>query len=280
MKGNRGGESRAVARRVAAGVLALLLVALVVAVRVDRPEVESESAAENPSTEPASGPDDGADVAAQTGWGGAQPTQMRATVKYGTSTKPLAPERRELLASQLEEVRATVLEIGTVAEAERRGYVKNFQYVEGRGFEYIKWANFTSTLDLASPTMLVFPDDEPDTRVVSVAYNILGTREDGPPTLLPREAIPWHYHHNLCRKGDSIIGNVETAPDGTLYADQAERCEKAGATYEPELDHWMVDLWIVPGWENPWGLVSSKHPDLFTTPQDWFPETGPAQHDH
>lgn len=274
------------AGRAAAGALALLLVAFVVAVAFDRPAAEPETAvastppAPNPGTEPPSGINDGADVAAQMGWGGAQPSQMRATVKYGTASKPLTPERRELLASQLEEVRTAALEIGTVAEAERRGYVKNFQYLEGRGFEYIKWSNFTPTLDLANPTMLAFPDDQPDSKVAAVAYNILGTREGGPPTHLPLEAVPWHFHHNLCRKDGSVIGNVETAPDGTLYADHAERCEDAGATYEPELDHWMVDLWVIPGWENPWGLVSSKHPDLFTTPQDWFPEIGPAQPDH
>ena len=40
--------------------------------------------------------------------------------------------------------------------------------------------------------------------------------------------------------------------------------------FRPELDHWMVDFWVIPGWENPWGLVSSKHPDMMFEPTPWF----------
>lgn len=204
------------------------------------------------------------------GWGTAQPTQMRATVHYGGTNTPMTRERRQLLADQLVQAREAALSIGTVAEAERQGFVKNFQRLNGRGFEYVNWSNFSHKLDLSKPTVLAFEDDKPDSRIVSIAYNVLGTVQDGPPTDLPLEVIPWHYHSNLCKKGNSIVGSVEYDENGVPYADQAARCRELGAEFRPELNHWMVDLWVVPGWENPWGLVSSKHPDLMFEPTPWF----------
>lgn len=205
------------------------------------------------------------------GWGAEQPPGMSATVTGGSSDKPLTLEEKEAFGRDLDHARRVALEIGTVAEAERRGYVKNYEYIEGRGYEYINFRLFNEELDLDKPTMLVFPDTKPDTKVISMAYEVIGTREEGPPRRFPLSMVPWHFHHNLCKVGDDVIGNVETDANGKLIERGAERCEKAGATYMPALDHWMVDLWVIPGWENPWGLVSSKHPDMFKEPQDWFP---------
>lgn len=204
------------------------------------------------------------------GWGTAQPDQMRATVHYGGTNTILSPERRELLGQQLMLVRAVGLSIGTVANAERMGYVKNFQRINGRGYEYVNWSNFTTKLNLWKPTVLAFEDDKPDSRIVSVAYNVLGTIQAGPPKDLPLEVIPWHYHSNLCEKNGTIVGSVEYDQSGKPYADQVQRCLEMGAKFRPDLNHWMVDLWVIPGWENPWGLVSSKHPDLMFTPTPWF----------
>lgn len=219
---------------------------------------------------PAEPVDDGDPASFLYGWGTAQPEQMRATVHYGGTNTPLSPERRALLAEQLVLARAVGMNIGTVANAERMGYVKNFQRLNGRGFEYVKWSNFTHELNLWQPTVLAFEDDKPDSRIISVAYNVLGTIQEGPPTDLPLEVIPWHYHSNLCEKGGTIVGSVEYDKDGKPYPDQVERCLQMGAKFRPDLNHWMVDLWVIPGWENPWGLVSSKHPDMMFEPTPWF----------
>ena len=204
------------------------------------------------------------------GWGTAQPTQMKATVHYGGTSTLLSPERRRLLGEQLVQVREAALKIETVAEAEKQGFVRNFQRINGRGFEYINWSRFNTKLDLSRPTMLAFDGDSPDSRVMSVAYNVLGAMADGPPTDLPLEVIPWHYHSNLCEKDNSIVGSVEYDANGNPYPEQAQRCKDLGAVFRPELNHWMVDLWVIPGWENPWGLVSSKHPDMMFEPTPWF----------
>lgn len=207
------------------------------------------------------------------GWGTAQPDQMRATVHYGGTNTILSPERRALLGQQLMLVRAVGMSIGTVANAERMGYVKNFQRINGRGYEYVNWSNFTTKLNLWKPTVLAFEDDKPDSRIVSVAYNVLGTIQAGPPTDLPLEVIPWHYHSNLCEKNGTIVGSVEYDQSGKPYPDQVQRCLDMGARFRPDLNHWMVDLWVIPGWENPWGLVSSKHPDLMFQPTPWFSDS-------
>lgn len=234
------------------------------------PPPTSAPARTSPTAPAAPAPQDVLDAEQPFGWGAAQPRLMRATVRHGQSSEPSTIERKELLGSLLQQARTFALDIGTVAEAERRGFQKNWEYVDGRGYEYINWDNFTAEFDIEKPGMLVFPDDAPDSRVISMAYNVLGTQEAGPPDALPLENIPWHYHTNLCRVGDSVVGSVEIGPDGEPYQDQAERCESLGASYLPELDHWMVDLWVVPGWENPWGLVSSRHPDMYKEPEPWL----------
>ncbi len=213
------------------------------------------------------------------GWGTSQPHQMTATVHWGGTDTIISRERRQLLADQLVQARDAAMAIGTVAEAERQGFVKNFQRINGRGYEYVNWSRFTDKLDLSKPTVLAFEDDKPDSRVMSVAYNVLGTIEDGPPTDLPLEVIPWHYHSNLCEKDNTIVGSVEYDADGVPYQRQIDRCVELGAKFRPELNHWMVDLWVIPGWENPWGLVSSKHPDMMFEPTPWF-DDAPVEGDH
>jgi hypothetical protein len=204
------------------------------------------------------------------GWGSVQPYKMRATVEFGGTNETVTPEQHDALGPQLERARAAALRIGTVAEAERLGYVKNYQRISGRGFEYIKWTNFKEYLDLDNPTLLAFPDDQPDSRIASVAYQVRGTREAGPPTDLPLGIIGWHYHKDLCEVNRTVIGSIEYDPEGNPWPDMKKRCDDMGAKPMPWLNHWMVDLWVVPGWENPWGLISSKHPDLMEEPTPWF----------
>lgn len=204
------------------------------------------------------------------GWGTAQPTAMKATVHYGGTDTLISPERRQLLADQLVQVRNVGLAIGTVAEAERLGFVKNYQRINGRGFEYVNWNNFSNVLDLNKPTVLAFEGDQPDSRIMSVAYNVFGAVQDGPPDDLPLEVIPWHYHSNLCEKDGNIVGSIEYDPNGVPYPEQVEWCLSQQAKFRPDLNHWMTDLWVIPGWENPWGLVSSKHPDMMFEPTPWF----------
>jgi hypothetical protein len=213
------------------------------------------------------------------GWGTAQPTAMKATVHYGGSDSIIDRDRRALLADQLVQVRNAGLAIGTVAEAERLGYVKNYQRINGRGFEYVKWSNFSPTLDLDKPTVLAFEGDQPASRIISVAYNVFGKVQEGPPDDLPLEVIPWHYHSNLCEKDGTIVGSVEYDANGKAYPEQVEWCLSQQATFRPDLNHWMTDLWVIPGWENPWGLVSSKHPDMMFEPTPWFASNRTGEQD-
>lgn len=269
----REGRVRGRARSIGVGVVGLALVVAAAAVVLNPPASGTGSDPSTATSAPATTapPDsgDGTDAAADAdgsssggfGWGAAQPPQMRASVQFGGSDEPISDERRALLGRQLEQARAAALAVGTVAEAERQGFEKNYQRIDGRGFEYINWDRF-STFDLDKPSMLVFADDTPDSPVVSMAYNVLGTVEAGPPRDLPLENIPWHFHADLCEKDGSIIGS-----------DEPKRCAAEGAAVKPELNHWMVDLWVIPGWENPWGLVSSVHPDLTEEPTPWFDES-------
>lgn len=192
------------------------------------------------------------------GWAADQPPTMLNKIYKGRSDRPLLPERRALLGEQLARARAAAMKAPTVADAEAAGYEKTHEFVYGRGVEYAKWSYVDDQFNIDEPELLAYEDDKPDSRIVSMAYNVLGVAETGPPKDLPLEVIGWHFHTNVCRKGDLYIGS-----DGY-------DCVGNGGWIDHSKDNWMVDLWVIPGWENPWGLISSKHPDLFNLP--WYEE--------
>lgn len=185
------------------------------------------------------------------GWGAWQPMQMNRPLVKGESAKPLTAERRALLGRQLQQAREAGLRVGTVAEAEDAGYVKVHDFSSQRGYEYVNFDYVDRKLDIDHPEVLAFPSDEPDAGIAAIAYYVVSDLGSGPPDTFPLEAIPWHSHWDICQVGEQYLGSQEPAA-----------CADMGGKTRPDIDGWMLDLWVIPGWENPWGLVSSKHPDL------------------
>lgn len=186
------------------------------------------------------------------GWGAWQPAQMNRPLVGGVSEEPISLETRKFLGEQLQLAREAALAVGTVAEAEAAGYVKLHEFLPGRGVQYANFDYIDETFDIDHPEVLAFPGDEPDTGIAAVAYYVIAGEDQPPPDDLPTDIIPWHSHWAICRKGDVW----------PLSQDE-EGCKALGGEIVEGLSGWMLDLWIVPGWENPWGLLSSKHPDLF-----------------
>ena len=186
----------------------------------------------------------------QYGWGVDQPTMMNRPLVHGVDSKPLSIDRRELLGRQLERARAAALRLPTVRDAEAAGYKLIHEPKPGRGAEFVNDALLDSELELDHPEMLVYASPDPSAPVAGQAYYVIGAIDAGPPKDFPLEAIPWHYHYGICDM------------DGQYVASEDFPCEAEGGEVRDDLTGWMVDLWVVPGWENPWGLISSKHPDL------------------
>jgi hypothetical protein len=138
-----------------------------------------------------------------------------------------------------------------MADAEAAGYVLIHEPHPGRGAELMNFSLLDKTFDIDKPEMLVYRDPSPTAPVVGQAYYVVGPLEAGPPKdAFPLEAIGWHFHWDICQIGDQVVAS-ENFP-----------CQKEGGVIRDDWDGWMVDIWAVPGWENPWGLISSKHPDL------------------
>ena len=172
------------------------------------------------------------------GWGSFQPALMYAPVELG-QTDGLTLDQHTKLGDQLVEVREAALNIGTVANAERLGYRLNGERWEGRGYEYLLWDQF-STFDINKPTMAVFPDTKPDTKIASVAYQVLGTREAGPPKVFDLSVVPWHHHFDLCKKDGHFYIQVKWTdvdvtwePFETLHEDAPDAVQKFLATGVP-----------------------------------------------
>ena len=160
------------------------------------------------------------------GWGATQPPIMRATVVYRAVVGAHDPERKAYLGDLLEQAREVALDIGAVAEAERHGFHKNYKFIEGRGYEYINFDNFTPEVDLQKPGILLFPDDAPDARVISMSYNITGSMEAGPPDIFPLRC-PGTITPTSAVLGIRSSGSVEIDAEGKPYADDAARASRS-----------------------------------------------------
>lgn len=208
------------------------------------------------------------------GWGSFQPGAMRQ-IHLGTSDEPMTPARRKVLADMLVRARDAALEVGTLGNAKKMGYQQVSATPSDGRIEYVNFA-YQDEFDVDHPSMVVFADDSTDDApVISIAYGVKGSYKDGPPEDFPLEAIPWHYHGPLCfDKEGHIIADMHTfkVDKSTYINGKPASCEAHGGVLHTEFSSWMVDLWVVPGWENPWGLVSSKHPDLY--PKPWYDPKG------
>lgn len=205
------------------------------------------------------------------GWGSIQPPNMRM-IHLGSSARPLAADRRAQLGEMLQRARNAGLRIKNLAGAKAAGYTKVTETSTGGRVEYVNYQYADDVFDVDHPEQVVFAAndaDRDDSPVIAIAYGVMGTYEEGPPEGFPLEYVPWHFHGPLCMAPDgSLIADMHTfTVDPNTYIDgKPATCEEHGGTPRPDLASWMVDLWVMPGWENPYGLISSKHPDLVDMP--------------
>ena len=65
----------------------------------------------------------------------------------------------------------------------------------------------------------------------------------------------WHTHHQFCISRDTgLVLGAERISD--------QKCAAAGGENVGLQRNWMMHAWVVPGWENGWGIFSGEHPGL------------------
>lgn len=166
--------------------------------------------------------------------------------------EPLDTAGRTALAEQLADAQAVIERYPTVRDAEAGGYRKASVYVPCIASHYVSDVRGGGEgFDPAHPLMLLFAGTDPDSEIVGLSYTTISP--SGPPDGFAGPNDIWHAHETLCMGRGLVLGTEEADSDG---------CEARGGSVIDTSDEWMIHVWIVPQWENRWGIFASEHPDL------------------
>jgi hypothetical protein len=176
--------------------------------------------------------------------------------------KPLTPEERAELTSQIAVTQRVGEMYPTRADAEAAGYRRAGPYSPGLGIHYIRPSGeglnsdgVMSEADLLAPLSIIYAGTEPDAPIAGFMYYSMS--EDKPTGFAGPNDV-WHYHTNTCvvYAADGI-----DAPFGADADVPARLCEQAGGQML-ETTQWMVHVWSLPGWESQQGLFGEVNPAL------------------
>jgi hypothetical protein len=169
--------------------------------------------------------------------------------------KPIPDQAtRGALATQLAQARAAALKYPTAADATKARYVMVAPFLPGLGAHYLNPAYvLDGVIDASKPEVLLYSSNQPDARVVGVSYLTPGNAATQPEGLAGPNDL-FHFHDSLC-----IVSRM------AIPASDAAACTSVGGRISGGFGGvtvWMNHVWVVPGWESPWGLFSSENPEI------------------
>ena len=183
-----------------------------------------------------------------------------------TDTSPITEAARELtveqraeLGAQIVTAREMALSLPTLADALEAGWVSVGDPIVGGGQLVMNPGIDLRDMpfDPATPMGLLYASARSDAPVVGVQY-AQWSSDAMPADGFVGQAALWHLHTSTC---------VLTNDDGTEFAlttDDAltgPDCAAIGATKQNRIG-FMLRAWVVPGWENPYGVFAHDHPAL------------------
>jgi hypothetical protein len=169
--------------------------------------------------------------------------------------KPIPDQAtRDALATHLAQARAAASKYPTAADATKARYVMVAPFLPGLGAHYLNAAYvLDGVIDASKPEVLLYSSNQPDARVVGVSYLTPGNAATQPEGLAGPNDL-FHFHDNLC-----IVSRM------AIPASDAAACTSVGGRISGGFGGvtvWMNHVWVVPGWESPWGLFSSENPEI------------------
>lgn len=110
--------------------------------------------------------------------------------------------------------------------------------------------------DVATPLGLIYASSAPDAPVVGVQYAQWVSPSSSPSGFTGQDAL-WHLHAGTCvvdgPSGEYALPlDVPTTGSG---------CRDVDGTRDDTVSY-MLRVWAVPGWENPFGTFAHDHPEL------------------
>ena len=150
---------------------------------------------------------------------------------------------RRRLARQIDAARRFAAAVPTVREAKRRGYVLTLAPEAGSGAHWTDWSLVNCRFQAGRPSQILTAGTADDARVVALSYLVV--KRGGPPRGFAGPNARWHRHFGLCL----VEGRLRDRRD----------CAAAGRLLDGR-DLWMLHAWVVPDWENPWGIFVPLNP--------------------
>jgi hypothetical protein len=182
------------------------------------------------------------------------------THTHGTTTTPAAATstltlaERSRLGDELGRARTVAMSLPTAADAVAAGLVVASSDAAGVGTERYDQRNAAlPEFDVTRPLAWIYANGTDDAPVIGLLYDVVGTSA---PQGFTGSDDAWHPHAAECVM-QATSGQPFTIPqdDATTGAS----CEAVGGAVGVG-EHWMLRVWVVPGWENPWGTFAHGHP--------------------
>ena len=168
---------------------------------------------------------------------------------------PLTHAQRLELQQQMQQARSLVSQYPTVKDAEAAGYLRSTVYVPCIGAHYTN-TSLAIRFDPAHPSELLYDGSTPDAKLVGLSYLVY--HHNGPPPGFAGPNDHWHQHN---ANGGLCMSNTTGEVVGGETSTRAE-CAARGGHKTLLIDIWMMQAWVVPGFECSWGVFSGECPEL------------------
>lgn len=160
----------------------------------------------------------------------------------------------DTLTKELALARKTAMDLPTVADAKKAGYVLVTGYLPGIAAHFIKYDLIDGTFEITEPEMILYDGKDDDAHVVGLSYYLWHPGDNKPTQGFTGDNDHGHRHIGLC-----------SSPTGVIIGDSTttvEDCEARGGSKDSGKAGWMSHAWVVPGCESPWGVFSAASPLL------------------
>lgn len=167
-------------------------------------------------------------------------------------------EQREQLGREVERVRAIALAYPTLSSALDAGWTLAGVTARGAGQMVVDASRDFREIafDIESPHGLIYASADPNAPVVGVQYAQWRSVDDDVSGFVGQENL-WHLHTGTCVI-DGTSGEYAIPLDEPTTG---SGCHEVDGTRDDTVSY-MIRAWVVPGWENPYGIFAHDHPAL------------------
>jgi hypothetical protein len=163
---------------------------------------------------------------------------------------PISLQDLALLNEQLAAARAATEQYQDVRVALRDGYIQATQDLPRIAAHFVNPRYvMDGVFDPAKPEILLYAKEGDRWKLVGLSYMQPYTGSEQPPAGFAGPLDVWHYHTNLCFRGQRVISAQMSAAD----------CATAGGRFTQNTG-WMTHLWLYE--ESPEGLFAHENSRL------------------